>query len=130
MADDSQHTFSFEAPNISDTQTIQTSEQYVVQAICHLLDNAIKFTPEGGSSRMLCDADANKVTISIEDTGCGIPKDKADDIFAEFVQLDEFKTGVGIGLTLSRNIARRLEGDLILDTTYTEGARFVLTLPF
>ena len=129
VADDSQHTFSFEAPNISDTQTIRTSEQYVVQAIGHLLDNAIKFTPEGGSIRMLCDADADKVTISIEDTGCGVPKDKADDIFAEFVQLDEFKTGVGIGLTLSRNIARRLEGDLVLDTTYTDGARFVLTLP-
>ena len=78
---------------------------------------------------MLCEVKDSQLVISIEDTGCGIPKEKANDIFDEFVQLDEFKTGVGIGLTLSRNIARRLGGDLILDTTYNQGARFVLTLP-
>ena len=128
VADNSTHTFSFEAPGISEKETIQTSEQYTIQAICHLLDNAMKFTPAGGSIRMLCEAGDNLVTISIEDTGCGVPKEKANDIFAEFVQLDEFKTGVGIGLTLSRNIARRLGGDLVLDTSYTHGARFVLTL--
>ena len=128
VADNSEHTFSFEAPAISETETILTSEQYAVQAICHLLDNAIKFTPAGGSIRMQCETNDNLLTISIEDTGCGVPKEKANDIFAEFVQLDEFKTGVGIGLTLSRNIARRLGGDLVLDTSYTEGARFVLTL--
>ena len=129
VADDTLHTFCFEAPYISESQTIKTSEQYCVQAIGHLLDNAIKFTSEGGSIRMLCEVKDSQLVISIEDTGCGIPKEKANDIFDEFVQLDEFKTGVGIGLTLSRNIARRLGGDLILDTTYNQGARFVLTLP-
>ena len=129
VADNPLHRFSFEAPDIGEAQTIQTSEQYAVQAIGHLLDNAIKFTPAEGSIRMRCETDADKITISIEDTGCGVPKEKANDIFEEFVQLDEFKTGVGIGLPLSRNIARRLGGDLTLDTTYTQGARFVLTLP-
>ena len=67
--------------------------------------------------------------ISIEDTGCGIPPEKADTIFEEFVQLDEFQDGVGIGLALSRSIVRRLGGDIILDINYQNGARFVLTLP-
>ena len=67
--------------------------------------------------------------ISIEDTGCGIPEDKADTIFDEFVQLDEYKDGVGIGLTLSRNTVRRLGGDIMLDATYNKGARFFMTLP-
>ena len=67
--------------------------------------------------------------IIVEDTGCGVPAEKAEEIFGEFVQLDEFKDGVGIGLPLSRNVARRLGGDITLDTSYTEGARFVFTLP-
>ena len=67
--------------------------------------------------------------ISVEDNGCGVPAEKAEDIFKEFVQLDEYQTGTGIGLTLSRNIARGLGGDLILDLSYSQGARFILTLP-
>lgn len=69
------------------------------------------------------------IAIIVEDTGCGVPAEKAEDIFGEFVQLDEFKKGVGIGLSLSRSVARRLGGDITLDTSYTEGARFVFTLP-
>ena len=78
---------------------------------------------------MYCEARERKLYITIEDTGCGVPKDKADTIFDEFVQLDEYKDGVGIGLTLSRNIVRRLGGDIMLDTTYNDGARFIVTLP-
>ena len=49
-------------------------------------------------------------------------------IFDEFVQLDEFVDGTGIGLTVARSIARRMGGDLWLDPDYPEGARFVLEL--
>ncbi len=80
--------------------------------------------------------DSDKLNISIEDTGCGIPAEKAERIFDEFVQLDEYKVGVGIGLTLARKTARQLGGDIIFDDTYHaaedeggKGARFVLTLP-
>lgn len=78
---------------------------------------------------MKCDVSGKMLRISIEDTGCGVPKDKADAIFDEFVQLDEYKDGVGIGLTLSRNIVRRLGGDIVLDATYDRGARFFVMLP-
>ncbi len=108
---------------------IVTAENDAVQAISHLLDNAMKFTPEGGEIRMRCSTEEDRAVLTIEDTGCGVPGDKADDIFEEFVQLDEFQEGVGIGLSLSRNIARRLGGDLVLDTSYSDGARFVLSLP-
>lgn len=128
IADNQHYHFSFDSL-IPDTLTINTSEKYVTQAIGQLLDNAMKFTPEGGSIRMQCQEEDNVLTISIEDTGCGVPKEKADEIFSEFVQLDEFKDGVGIGLPLSRNIVRQLGGDIKLDTNYQQGARFVLTLP-
>ena len=128
IADDARHQFHFES-SVDDVQTMLTSEQYAAQAIVHLLDNAMKFTPEGGHIRMCCNAKDGMMVLYIEDTGCGIPKEKADDIFGEFVQLNEFKDGVGIGLPLSRNIVRQLGGDIVLDTDYTSGARFVLTLP-
>ena len=128
VADDQQHHFHFNT-HIDDAQTIVTSSLYATQAIVHLLDNAMKFTPEGGTILMSCQQKSNVLYINIEDTGCGVPAEKASAIFDEFVQLDEFKDGVGIGLALSRNIVRQLGGDITLDTTYTAGARFVITLP-
>ena len=113
----------------ADDLVIQTSAHYATSALAHLLGNAMKFTPSGGMVRLHCVAEDGFVKMTVEDTGCGVPADKAEDIFREFVQLDEFKDGVGIGLPLSRNVARRLGGDVVLDTSYTEGARFILTLP-
>ena len=128
IADRPQHRFSF-VSSVDDTVMVQTSMRYATSAIVHLLDNAEKFTPDGGSIAMKCDINEKMLRISIEDTGCGIPEDKADTIFDEFVQLDEYKDGVGIGLTLSRNTVRRLGGDIVLDATYNKGARFFMTLP-
>ena len=128
VADNGRHQFHFDT-TLADDFTITTSEHYAIQAIDHLLDNAMKFTPKGGSITMRCSKQGSMLEISIEDTGCGIPQEKADTIFEEFVQLDEFQDGVGIGLALSRSIVRRLGGDIILDINYQNGARFVLTLP-
>ena len=114
---------------VDDEAMIKTSEHFIVKAIAHLLENAIKFTPEHGDIRLNCKTEGDLLLIEVEDTGCGVPPEKAEDIFGEFVQLDEYKDGVGIGLSVSRNIARRLGGDISLDTAYAAGARFVLTLP-
>ena len=65
----------------------------------------------------------------VEDNGIGIPATETDHIFEEFVQLDSYYDGTGIGLTVARSLARRLGGDIVLDTSYTPGARFVMTLP-
>ena len=71
----------------------------------------------------------NRMFFSVEDTGIGIPHKEAERIFDEFVQLDEFYEGTGIGLTVARSLARRIGGDIMLDTAYIGGSRFVLTLP-
>ena len=128
IGDSQRWTFNFDS-TVDDQLTIVTAEQYAVSALCHLLDNAMKFTPDGGTISLRCCTADGQLVISVEDTGCGVPAEKADDIFGEFVQLDEYKEGVGIGLTLSRNIARRLGGDITLDTNYSGGARFLFTLP-
>ena len=69
------------------------------------------------------------MAFAVEDTGIGVPPEEAEHIFEEFVQLDDYYDGTGIGLTVARSIARRLGGDIVLDTDYTAGARFVFTLP-
>jgi signal transduction histidine kinase len=69
------------------------------------------------------------VQFIVEDTGIGIPASEAEHIFEEFVQLNEYVEGTSIGLTVARSLCRRLGGDVVLDTAYTAGARFVMTLP-
>ena len=69
------------------------------------------------------------VRFVVEDTGIGIPPENAERIFEEFVQLNDFCDGTGIGLTVARSLARRMGGDVQLDSSYTGGARFFLTLP-
>jgi signal transduction histidine kinase len=73
--------------------------------------------------------DGTYVYYTVEDTGIGIPPEEAEHIFEEFVQLDEYYDGTGIGLTVARSLTRKLGGDLTLDTSYKGGARFVMTLP-
>ena len=73
--------------------------------------------------------DNHQLEFIIEDTGIGIKPDEAEHIFEEFVQLDEYYEGTGIGLTVARSVARRMGGDIRLDTQYTQGARFIATLP-
>ena len=99
----------------------------------NLLSNAVKYTDKGHVKLTIKeqehDGDEVDVFFCVEDTGIGIPAEEADHVFEEFVQLDHYYDGTGIGLTVARSLARRLGGDIVLDTSYTHGARFVMTLP-
>ena len=111
-----------------------------VHALLQLLSNAIKFTHPAEAmmaqvkttkqekATLTIGLDEGKVTFIVENTGKQIPAGEAEHIFDEFVQLDEYYDGTGIGLAVARSLARRLGGDVRLDTSYTEGARFVMTL--
>ena len=71
----------------------------------------------------------DRITFSVSDTGPGIPADKMDSVFERFKKLDEFKQGSGLGLNICRTIAERLHGEVKVDKSYTNGARFLLILP-
>jgi len=114
--------------NASGKVLLHTNRQFAVRALGMLLDNAQKFTKEG-EVRLYFKRQPSLVEFIVEDTGIGIPVDKAEDIFDEFVQLDDYYDGMGIGLTVARSIIRRLGGDITLDTSYTDGSRFIMTLP-
>jgi signal transduction histidine kinase len=102
-----------------------------VRALTHLLDNALKFTTEGTVTlRVAVDMDKMQAIYTVEDTGAGIEEAEREHVFEPYVKLNQFFDGQGIGLTVARSIARRLDGDVILDAAYEgPGSRFVLTLP-
>ena len=106
---------------------LRTNRRYAVRTLMHLLENALKFTRQGHISLSVEYTDS-VVRYIVEDTGIGIKAGEAEHIFEEFVQLDDFTEGTGIGLTVARSLARRMGGDLWLDTSYTSGARFVFEL--
>ena len=119
----------FENPydEVAASVTLRTNKLYTVRTIAHLLENAVKFTHEG-SITLRTEVTDQVVRYIVEDTGIGIPADQVEHIYDEFVKLDAFSDGTGIGLTVARSIARKMGGDLWLDTDYTQGTRFVLEL--
>ena len=135
-------TFDIDLAEGIDMVMLRTNLQKATRALSLLLDNAMKFThpaeAAGGAAAVTEKARAtlrvsqttdHQIAFSVEDTGIGVPPEEAEHIFEEFVQLNEYYNGTGIGLTVARSIAHRLGGDIVLDTTYTDGARFVFTLP-
>ena len=88
----------------------------------------MKFTTSG-SVTLLTTIDGSNVEFTVEDTGMGIPAEDAEKVFEPFTKLNSFFDGAGVGLTVARSIARRLNGELKLDTEYTGGARFIFTIP-
>ena len=106
------------------------SNDYMLRIILNaLVDNAVKNTPDGIVTLKASMPSDNELVLAVEDTGCGIPAAEAEHIFERFVKLDTFKEGIGLGLPLCRMLIEKLGGTVRLDTSYTEGARFIVTLP-
>lgn len=103
---------------------------YFSLIITHLLTNANKFTQKG---TIILSYQQNKaegtVTISVTDTGCGIPEDKREWVFERFTKANEFIQGSGLGLYLSKLIILRMNGKIWVDPEYTQGARILFTIP-
>ncbi len=115
---------------VDDDYRITTDANRLRQVLINFLTNAEKNT-EQGEIHLYCSISENpgKVTFSVTDTGTGIPEDKVEMIFERFKKLDEFKQGTGLGLNICRIIADRLHGEVKLDKSYTNGARFLFILP-
>lgn len=113
---------------LSDSFTLRTNKNMLKRILNSLLDNARKYTIEG-YIKLSAESDGRMLSISVEDTGSGIPAKEAEHVFERFVKLDSFKEGIGLGLPLSRKFAEQLGGTVTLDTKYTKGARFIVRLP-
>ena len=102
------------------------------QVLVNLLSNAVKFTPRGGRITVSCVLDAESIRLCVADSGVGIPADSLDRAFEPFVQLETGLTrraeGAGLGLAISRRLARLMGGDLTAESEVGQGSTFTLTL--
>ena len=108
--------------------SIPSNSETLTQILDKVIDNALKFTDQG-SVTLHAQSTATHVLLSVTDTGVGIPLDRQADIFDNFVKLDDYKEGVGLGLTICRRLVKMLGGNITVDSTYTTGSRFVIQLP-
>jgi signal transduction histidine kinase len=125
------------APDTPDRpHVVRGDAEKVRQILLNLLSNAVKFTDAGGRVALACetDAGAGAIRLRVSDTGRGIPADQLERVFEPFVQVDRHRTpesqqGVGLGLAISRDLARGMRGDLTAESTPAVGSTFTLTLP-
>ena len=103
------------------------------QILLNLLSNAVKFTHSGGRIGIRVEPAGDAVAIHVWDTGVGIPPDKLQKAFEPFVQvgrgLDNPMDGVGLGLAISRDLARAMGGDLVAESRPGAGSTFTLLVP-
>jgi heavy metal sensor kinase len=128
-AEDKGVTLSYDVPSkshlVGDNRMIQ-------RMLSNLLDNAIKYTPSGGTVTVsVSENDERNVVIMIKDTGIGISPDDLPRIFERFYRCDESrsKPGIGLGLSLARAIARAHGGDITVTSHLNEESTFAITLP-
>jgi signal transduction histidine kinase len=117
---------------------IETDARRVRQILGNLLSNAVKYTPRGGRVAVAASADEARgvVRVTVSDTGRGIPEQYRERVFEEFFRLPTHDDddaaaprGNGVGLAISRRLARRLGGDVTVDRAEMGGAAFTLVLP-
>ncbi|WMY74842.1 aerobic respiration two-component sensor histidine kinase ArcB [Buttiauxella selenatireducens] len=104
------------------------------QILWNLISNAVKFTPKGGVVAVrVCYEEENVLRFEVQDSGIGIPQDEQDKIFAMYYQVKDSHggkpaTGTGIGLAVSRRLAKSMGGDITVSSTPGEGSLFTLTI--
>jgi signal transduction histidine kinase len=112
---------------------VMADRQRLQQILVNLVGNAIKFTPENGMIRVAAQKDTTAAHVFIQDTGKGIPADRLQSIFEPFVQVEDSLTrtasGAGLGLAISRDLARAMGGDLTVASELGKGSTFTIVLP-
>ena len=116
-------------------ELLLTDENRLKQIIINLVSNAIKYTTEGYVRiKGGLDRPRKVMQIIVEDSGVGMTKKQVQGLFKQFTKIMDSrelnKDGVGLGLTISKNIAQALGGDIEVESVVDQGSRFILSLPF
>ena len=114
---------------VADDFTISTNRETLTFILSELLDNAARFAGQGDITLGCRQGEDDTVMFTVTDTGPGIDRADRDRIFTRFTKLDSFSEGIGLGLPLCRHLTLLLGGQLVLDDSYTDGARFIIVLP-
>ena len=132
QADARQLTYRYEPADPS--IIVNADEERVRQVLLNLVTNAIKFTEPGGTVTVSVGADGLEARVRVADTGCGIAAHKLASVFEPFVQVGRearpsVESGLGLGLAISRDLARRMGGDVTVESRLGEGSTFECRLP-
>ncbi|MDB4887654.1 MAG: ATP-binding region ATPase domain protein [Gemmatimonadetes bacterium] len=113
-------------------ERVQADPEKLQQVLLNLLSNAIKFTPDGGEITVHCSTHDDRVVIEVRDSGIGIPAERLQAIFDPFIQvgraLNRPHEGVGLGLSISRDLAQGMGGSLTAESAVDVGSTFRLEL--
>ncbi len=112
---------------------LRADEDRLIQVLTNLLDNAFKFTPRDGQIRVRAERDAKGVSVRVTDTGSGIAPDELPHIFEQFYSGAKSsppeKRGMGLGLSICREIVQAHGGEIQVESTMEQGTRFTFNLP-
>ena len=112
---------------------VKTDRDAMAQVFLNLVDNAIKYAASGKFLKIILDRTSRDVQIKIQDDGPGIAPNLREKIFDKFFRADNSlttsKPGSGLGLSITRHMLRDLAGDIVMDTTLTRGAGFIIRIP-
>jgi signal transduction histidine kinase len=101
------------------------------QAFANLLDNALKYTPDGGNVRLTCAVESADVTVRVRDNGIGIPPDEQPRIWERLYRGDKSRSqrGLGLGLSLVKAIVEAHHGKVSVQSKPGEGSEFIVNIP-
>ncbi|WP_294120258.1 HAMP domain-containing sensor histidine kinase [Sphingomonas sp.] len=100
-----------------------------VQILVNLLGNAVRHSPDKGTIAVIAERKGDQVTVTVADEGPGIDQADQERIFEKYERIGDAPGGIGLGLAISRRLARSMGGDVMLQSALGQGARFTLLLP-
>ncbi|RUL84999.1 sensor histidine kinase [Tautonia sociabilis] len=125
--------FSHDLEALDDSVLVRAAEEAIRQILDNLIDNAIKYTPEGGTVRVSARVDDRRVRLDVADTGPGIPREDIPRIFERFYRVDKARSrslgGTGLGLAIVKHLAQSLGGDVAVESQLGVGSTFTVRLP-
>ncbi len=118
---------------IEDNVTLTGDPELIKELIRILIDNALKYTPEGGAVTLGCAMTQKNIILSVKDTGIGIPKEHIPHLFERFYRVDEARTkstgGTGLGLAIANQICTTHQAKIFVTSTLNEGTEFIVFFP-
>jgi two-component system phosphate regulon sensor histidine kinase PhoR len=125
--------FELDPGPLDDGTLIMADEEAIREILDNLIDNAIKYTPEGGSVRVACRLEGDQVAIDVADTGIGIPRDDLPRVFERFYRVDKARSrelgGTGLGLSIVKHLVQSIGGQIAVASRLGAGTRFTVQLP-
>jgi two-component system phosphate regulon sensor histidine kinase PhoR len=132
-ADAKELSLSLELGDLDSQSEVKADEEAIRQILDNLIDNAIKYTPEGGSVRVTCRQSEEAIVIEVADSGIGIPRDELNRVFERFYRVDKARSrelgGTGLGLSIVKHLVQSINGQIKVTSRLGAGSRFTVQLP-